>query len=95
MTRFWNTVLLSATLMMPVAVAPLALRADDHGRSYHDRDHNDDHAWNNHEDRAYRIWVRENHRHYHNFARLRAEDQAAYWNWRHEHSDALLHIDIR
>ena len=93
MTRFLNAALLSAALVLPVAVATIPLRADDH--SYHDKNHNDDHAWNNHEDRAYRIWVKENHRHYREFNRLNETDQQAYWDWRHEHSDALLRIDIR
>jgi len=73
------------------------LRADDrdHDRVYRDRDHNDEHHWNDHEDRAYRIWVKENHRKYRNFEQLREDDQRNYWRWRHEHSDAVLKIDIR
>ena len=69
------------------------LRADD--RVYHDGDRNDDHHWDAHEDRAYRIWVKENHRRYREFAKINAEDQRAYWGWRHEHSDAILKIDIK
>ena len=101
MSRFWNTALLGAALLVPVAVAPTALLAGDHdgdhdrARVYHDRDHNDDHHWDSREDRAYRMWVRENHRKYRNFTRLREEDRRAYWGWRHEHSDAILKIDIR
>lgn len=98
MKHFVKTALLTAALIGPLAVAPATLWADhdhdDHDRVYHDRDHNDDHHWDAREDRAYRIWVRENHRRYENFERMRAEDQAAYWAWRHEHSDADLHIDI-
>jgi hypothetical protein len=71
----------------------MKLRAED--RVYHDAQHNDDHHWNNREDRAYRMWVKENHRKYRTFAKLRAEDQQSYWAWRHEHSDAVLKIDIR
>jgi hypothetical protein len=96
MFRFLHTALLSAALMAPIAMAPTALLAEDHhDRSYHDRDHHDDHHWNKHEDRAYRMWVKENHRRYRNFNKLRAEDQRAYWAWRHEHSDGVLRIDIR
>jgi hypothetical protein len=93
MRRFLNAALLSAALVAPLAVVPIALRADD--RVYHDKDHNDDHHWDNHENRAYRMYIKENHRKYRDFNRLKAEDQAAYWNWRHEHSDAILKIDIR
>jgi hypothetical protein len=91
MTRYLTTILLGAALAGPIAMVPL--HAAD--RVYHDRDHNDDHHWNNHEDRAYRMWVKENHRHYNDFRRLRPEDQQAYWGWRHEHSDAILKINIR
>jgi hypothetical protein len=84
--------MLSAGLTIPIAVAPTPLLAQDH--TYHDRAHNDDHQWNAHEDQAYRIWVKQNHRKYVDFARLKENDQQAYWAWRHEHSDALLKIDI-
>ena len=91
--RFWNAAVLGAALMMPAVVATRPLLADD--RSYHDKGRNDDHAWNAHEDKAYRIWVKENHRKYTDFAKLREEDRESYWAWRHEHSDAVLKIDIR
>ena len=92
MRRFLFVTMFSAALAGPLILAPAALTADD--RVYHDRDHNDDHHWDAHEDKAYRIWVKENHRHYTNFQQLKEDDQAAYWNWRHEHSDAVLKIDI-
>ncbi len=89
---FLNTVLLGAAWMVRVTVAPVA-RAEDHD-VYHDNHHNDDQEWNDHEDRAYRIWAKENHRKYREFAKLKEEDRQAYWAWRHDHSDALLKIDI-
>jgi hypothetical protein len=93
--RFWKAALLAAALVIPTIMAPAALRAEDHRTRYHDKGHNDDHEWNNHEDRAYRVWTRENHRRYRGFSRLKDDDREAYWGWRHEHSDALLKIDIR
>ncbi len=97
MTRFLNAALLCAALVVPLAIAPTALLADDHnsGRRYHDDQRNDDHQWNNREDRAYRMWGKENHRKYRQFSRLNNNDQQAYWGWRHEHSDAQLNIVIR
>ena len=96
MPRFLNTALLSAALMIPIGIAPRALRAEDKkGRNYHDKQHNDDHAWNGQEDKAYRLYAKQNHRKYGNFEKLNEDDQQAYWGWRHEHSDALLKIDIR
>jgi len=97
MSRFLSTALLSAALIAPVAVAPILVRADDRaaGRSYHDKGHNDDHEWNSHEDQAYRMYAKQNHHRYQSFSTLKDEDQQSYWAWRHEHSDALLKIDIR
>jgi hypothetical protein len=96
MTRFWNTALLSAVLMTPIALAPRALRAEEHATvRYHDKQHNDDHEWNNQEDQAYRVYVKDNHRKYRDFDKLKDNDRQAYWGWRHDHSDALLKIDIK
>ncbi len=96
MSHFWSTALLSTALMAPIAMAPTALRAEGQkaARSYHDKQHNDDHAWNGQEDKAYRIYAKQNHRKYSDFSKLKEEDQQGYWNWRHEHSDALLKIEI-
>lgn len=94
MSRFLNAVLLGAIVLAPITLAPSALRAQDH-KVYHDKAHNDDHEWNDHEDQAYRMWVKEGHRKNTNFAKIKVSDQQAYWGWRHEHSDAVLKIDIR
>jgi len=93
MSKFWNTTLLSVALFAPIMMTPSAMRADD--RRYHDKRHNDDHEWNDHEDRAYREWARQNRRQYRPFEELRESDRQRYWGWRHSHSDAILHIDIR
>ncbi len=96
MPRFLNAALLGAALIIPVALAPTALRAEDQkSRTYHDKQHNDDHQWNGQEDKAYRVYTKENHLRNGNFAKLNENDQQAYWGWRHEHSDALLKIEIR
>ncbi len=87
-----TTAFLSAALIVPVTLAPTQLRAAD--QKYHDKGHNDDHEWNSHEDKAYRMWAKENHRKYVPFAKLKAEDQESYWGWRHDHSDAVLKIKI-
>jgi hypothetical protein len=97
MLRFLNVALMAAALVVPVTVVS-TLRAEDHVtvRTYHDRGHNDDHEWNSHEDQAYRIWAKQNHRRYYsNFDKVKVEDQQAYWGWRHEHSDAVLKIVVR
>jgi len=96
MSHIFNTAAFCAALMIPVAFVPTALRADDHkARTYHDKQHNDDHEWNGQEDKAYRMYAKENHRKYSDFSKLKENDQQAYWGWRHEHSDALLKIEIK
>ena len=97
MSRFWSTALLSAALVAPIAMAPIVMRAEDQkaARTYHDKQRNDDHQWNGQEDKAYGAWVKENHRKNTQFVKLKDNDQQSYWNWRHDHSDALLKIEIR
>jgi hypothetical protein len=97
MPRFWNAVLLGTALLVPISMAPTTLRAQEHtaARTYHDKQHNDDHEWNNQEDQAYRMWAKQNHRKYSEFSTLKDDDQQSYWGWRHEHSDAQLKIKIR
>ena len=97
MPRLRNAALLGAALIASIAMPTTALRAADAkvGVTYHDKAHNDDHQWNRHEDQAYGMWVKENHRKNTTFVKLKEHDQQAYWGWRHEHSDALLKINIR
>jgi hypothetical protein len=92
-SRFCNTALLAAALVAPIALAPTALRAEDK-KTYHDKKNNDDHQWNGQEDKAYKIYAKQNHPKGGAFVKLNDDDQQAYWGWRHEHSDALLKIDI-
>ena len=94
MPRFLNAALLGAAMITPITIEPSALRAEDR-KTYHDKQHNDDHQWSSHEDKAYRAWGKENHSKYKAFSKRNDNDQQAYWGWRHEHSDALLKIDIR
>ena len=95
MSRFVNAALLGAVLATSVAIGPAVLRAQDHGVVvYEDKAHHDKHEWNEREDRAYRMYWSEQHREYREFSSLNPHDQAAYWNWRHHHSDADLHIEV-
>ena len=93
---FRNSALLCAALIAPIALAPSMLRAQDHKAAvtYHDKQHNDDHEWNAHEDRAYRMYAKQNHHKYATFSTLNENDQQAYWGWRHEHSDVQLKINV-
>jgi hypothetical protein len=93
--RFCGAALLGAALMLPMALTPTALLAQDRkNQIYHDKAHNDDHEWTSHENLAYQRYNRENHRKNVQFSRLNDENQQAYWGWRHDHSDAVLKINI-
>ena len=96
MKHLRNAAFLTA-FVLPAMLIPVTLHAQDRDRerSYHDQRHNDDHRWDDHEDRAYRMWVKERHRKYVAFEVLKDRDRENYWAWRHEHSDAILKIDIR
>jgi ribulose kinase len=88
MHRFLQVALLGAALMATVATVPTALKAaDDHPTRYHDKEHHDDHEWNDREDRAYQKWLEGKHHVKRDFAKLKAKEQREYWKWRHEHPD--------
>ena len=95
--RFLSAALLFTALVTPLAIAPATLLAADQrpARTYHDNEHNDDHQWNAHEDQAYKMYAKQNHRKAGDFSKLNDSDQQAYWGWRHDHSDAVLKINIR
>jgi hypothetical protein len=102
--RLLMTTILGSGLMIPTVVVPTALRADDKDRDdkdrdrkeriYRDKKHNDEHHWNDHEDKAFRMYSEQNHRPYKDFHRLNERDQQSYWDWRHDHSDSELKIEI-
>jgi hypothetical protein len=98
--HFCSAALLCAALVAPLAMMPTALRAQDRQttttvRTYHDTKNNDDHEWNGREDQAYSAYNTEKHKKTVAFSKLKSNDQQAYWGWRHEHSDAVLKIDVK
>ncbi len=103
MYRYLCSLLLGAALVAPISIQASAFpleRRDDRDRDkdkdkgkhkhkrYYDRDRKDYHDWDDREDRAYRHWLlEERHERFREFGRLRREQQADYWKWRHEHPD--------
>ena len=93
---FWSAALLGAVLITPLALAPTALRAEEHAIVvYHDKAHHDDHEWNGREGQAYIVYGNQHHYKYREFHTLNGHEQQSYWNWRHHHSDAQLRINVR
>jgi hypothetical protein len=86
--RYITSLFLAAALMAPVAImaAPVPQDASVQVRVY-DRDHKDYHNWDDHENRAWGIFLTNNHRNHHEFAKANRREQREYWNWRHEHPD--------
>ena len=78
-------------------MGPVAMKADDHhDKRYYDRDGHDYHTWNGQEDRAYRVYLVEQHREYLDFQRAKAAQQREYFRWRHEHPDhVLFKVEVR
>jgi hypothetical protein len=98
MKRYFNIALAGTALVAGLALAPNFTQAQDRkdaSVTYHDKKNNEDHQWNAQEDKAYAIYLKDNHKKNVEFAKLKDKDQQAYWNWRHEHSDAVLKIDIK
>jgi hypothetical protein len=54
---------------------------------YYDRDSRDWHDWDYNEDIAYRQFMTERRRNYHDFSQADAREQRQYWQWRHSHPD--------
>ena len=93
--RILNGLLLGAARMVPAAVQAGG-QDQDHDRRYYDRDGHDYHQWNDHEDRAYRIYLGEQHHPYLEFNRVKVARQREYVRWRHEHPDTtLFKVEVR
>jgi hypothetical protein len=83
-------VILTAFFVGATLVAPVSANADDHEKRYYDRDGHDYHTWNDHEDKAYRVYLGEQHRDYREFGKVKVTQQREYFKWRHEHPDNVL-----
>jgi hypothetical protein len=97
MKRYFNIALAGTALIAGLALVPNFAQAQDRkdGPTYHDKKGNDDHQWNGQEDKAYAVYQKDNHKKPVEFGKLKVSDQQNYWNWRHQHSDASLKIEIR
>ena len=89
--------ILTALLVGVALIAPVPARADDHhDKRYYDRDGRDYHSWNSQEDRAYRVYLGEQHRDYRRFQKVKSNQQKEYFKWRHDHPDSVLFkLEIR
>jgi hypothetical protein len=86
--RYITSLFVAAALAAPVAImaTPVPQEAGVQVRVY-DRDHKDYHNWDDHENRAWGIFLTNNHRKNHEYAKANRREQSNYWKWRHEHPD--------
>jgi hypothetical protein len=73
--------MIAALCAAPVAVGACA----GHGNQIYDPYYGDYHRWNNSEDGFYRRWEGETRRGHAEFGQRPAEEQHAYFDWRHRH----------
>jgi hypothetical protein len=78
-------------------IAPVAMRADDHhDKRYYDKEGHDYHTWDNQEDKAYRVYLGEQHQGYREFGKRKAPEQREYFKWRHDHpNNVLFKVEIK
>ena len=86
--RYISSLFLTAALAVPVAImaAPGPQNASVQVRVY-DRDHKDYHNWDDHENQSWGLYLSNNHKKPHEFAKANKKEQSQYWNWRHDHPD--------
>jgi hypothetical protein len=70
-----------------VVVAPHGAQAQSVDVRVYDSHHKDYHNWDDHEDRAYRSYLAEQHYEYRDYHKQNHRRQEAYWKWRHNHPD--------
>lgn len=86
--RYVSSLLLAAALAAPMAVLATPPPNDDGVQiRVYDAHHKDYHNWDDRENRAWGIYLTNNHRKDHEFAKSSKREQASYWNWRHAHPD--------
>jgi hypothetical protein len=85
--RSFRVFALAAALATPVMITGCAARVGVGYRVY-DPYYGDYHYWDDHESGYYNQWAVETHHDPHrDFRKLNHNDQKAYWDWRHRHSD--------
>ena len=86
--RFISSLFLAAALAAPVAMmaAPGPQAVGIQVRVY-DRDHKDYHNWDDNENRAWGVYLTQNHKRPHEYKAANKKEQSSYWNWRHSHPD--------
>ena len=78
--RHASSVLLVAALFAPVVLGGCG----GHGYRAYDPAYGDYHVWDSGEQGYYTRWEVETHRDHRDFRKRNADEQKAYWSWRHD-----------
>ena len=99
----YRSYILSTLLLGASLAAPIVLKAQDESRKettttttttteskrYYDPEEKVYRNWDANEDRAYRVYLKENHRDYVEFPKVKTTEQREYWRWRHGHPESV------
>ena len=86
--RYICSLFLAAALMSPVAIMAAPVPADGGVQiRVYDRGHKDYHNWDDHENKAWGVYLSTNHKKSFEFSKATKKQQSNYWNWRHSHPD--------
>jgi hypothetical protein len=86
--RYIVSLFLAAAIAAPLATLAAPARNDDGVQvRVYDSNHKDYHNWDDRENNAWGVYLSNNHRRPHEFAKSSKREQSNYWNWRHAHPD--------
>ena len=86
--RYIISLFLAAAIAAPLATLAAPAPNDDGVQvRVYDSNHKDYHNWDDNENRQWGIFLTNNHRKSHEFAKANRKEQSEYWNWRHAHPD--------
>ncbi|MEO8946003.1 MAG: hypothetical protein ABI338_05845 [Gemmatimonadaceae bacterium] len=83
--RLKSPVQVARYLVIAAVVAGTAVACAPRGTVYYDSGYNDHHRWDRREEIAYEQWEAERNLQHARFELRAAEQQNAYWAWRHRH----------
>jgi len=86
--RFIGPLVLAAAIAAPLAIMAAPMPKDDGVQvRVYDRNHKDYHNWDDRENNAWGVYLNNNHKKSHEYAKSNKREQNNYWNWRHSHPD--------
>ncbi|MFL6451163.1 MAG: hypothetical protein ACJ746_26320 [Bryobacteraceae bacterium] len=69
--------------------------SQDNRRHVFDKHHKGYYQFNGHENRAWNMYWQQRHHSVVDWDRASDRERQDYWNWQHNHSDAVLQINVR